>query len=167
MPENVTNLTGEKPDTYDPNLHANEAMDAAIAELERLDGNGHVVAQLLEAREAIRANYRQRNGDPGGDQADTTDAAVAQRVKAVLGEAEFDLCQYLLTGRKVGGLLRSALDDAEQAGIMLGCALAGSETYFGGTPADHVVADWTFLHERKMKLAKALADRATEGGGHE
>ena len=59
--ENVTPLTGAQPDsTYHPNLNANEAMDAAIAEIERLEGDGRVTAQLIEAREAIRAEYRRQ-----------------------------------------------------------------------------------------------------------
>lgn len=58
--ENVHNLTGEPPETTDPNLQAEAAMSEAITELERLDGNGRVVAELLDAREAVRAEYRRQ-----------------------------------------------------------------------------------------------------------
>ena len=132
------------------------AFDAAIAELERLDANGHTTADLIEARE----QYRQRARD-------ASDAAVAERVRQVLTEAEPDLAHYILTGRKLRGTLQSVLDDAERVGLMLGCSLMGANEYFGGSPSDKIVADWTFALERRMALVKAMVAAEPEGGSHE
>lgn len=97
--------------------------------------------------------------------ADVADGAgVAARVHAILGPAEGDLTGYLLKGGKVSASdVRTAIEDAQQATVMLGCAMIGAQEYFGGQPADKVICEWTFIAERKLEIAKALAIAAQEG----
>jgi len=160
MPENVTNLTGEKPDTYDPNLHANEAMDAAIAELERLDGNGHVVAQLLEAREAIRANYRQRKGE-GGDQ----DQAHIHRgdLRGLLGFPDGELASFVAEGgeRNRCGAIDEALRNAHAfSDLMSALDDQGNE----GAAKPRCLVQLSWMVQAQVERAMALRDIGSASG---
>jgi len=152
---NVTPFTGDQPDTqYHPNLHANEAMDAAIAEIERLEGDGRVTAQLIEAREAIRAEYR-RQRKAGASESDT---AVAERVRRVFGKHCWMLGDYLLRGEGWEDCTLAALDDAWAIAEVLSALDVKSDHL-----ADRAVPELAFLQTRILDLEKPGTDPNSAG----
>jgi hypothetical protein len=158
--ENVTPLTGDQPDsTHHPNLQANVAMDAAIAEIERLQGDGRVVAQLIEAREAIRAEYR-RQRKAGASESDT---AIADRVRRVFGKHCWMLGDYLLRGDGWEDCTLAALEDAWAIAEVLSTLDVKNDHL-----TDRAVPELAFLQTRILDLARAVRsaeyDRQAEAG---
>mgnify|MGYP006305315433 CR=1 FL=1 len=92
----------------------------------------------------------------------------AGRIRAILGESQPDLSDYLAEGgQPLSCLVLEAVEEAREAIEMLGCAFSGAGVHFGGEPSPYIASRWIELTERKAKIAHALAKAALEGGRHE
>ena len=56
-------------------------MTGSIAELQRLGGNCHVVADLTKTREGIRADHRRQFGNAATSAPNDSEKAIADRVR--------------------------------------------------------------------------------------
>ncbi len=93
---------------------------------------------------------------------ETTDNATVERVQGLLAIIDSDLSACLLDNDVTDTDLRAALEDADAAVMMLGCALNGASDLYGGEPASHIVERWTHIAQAKVQLAKAMLS-AREG----
>ena len=94
MTSSATNVAAIQSSGQDP---IDAAFDAAIAELERLDANGHTTADLIEARE----QYRQERS--AGIDAAAREQELRERLRDTLEPGFPQLSAYILAGDTRGG----------------------------------------------------------------
>ena len=135
------------------------AMDAAIAELERLEANGHTTADLLQAREQYREQQRRSRASENGDSGVKVEIteSIADRIKAVIQPADPDLARFLLGECEED--VDSVLEDSRTLSQLLQhVASAEHESYGGQAIEPEFAGRIGFMLVRQIETARAMLE---------